>query len=143
MDRQLTFADSEFSLSDPGMEDALYEITSMRQFAGLSLDKPIPDQSTILKFRHLLEQHGLARRIFADAGYRWEEKRKELKDVDADWYIAECPGKLKALKKHPRINKVEIHTEYVKASIRAKVEHPFRITFAAKRPYTINGGWHS
>jgi len=66
MHRQLTFTDSEFSLSDPGMEDALYEITSMRQFAGLSLDKPIPDQSTILKFRHLLEQHGLARRIFDD-----------------------------------------------------------------------------
>lgn len=36
----------------------------MRLFAGLSLDKAIPDHSTILKFRHLLEQHGLARQIF-------------------------------------------------------------------------------
>ncbi len=42
-------------------------------------------------------------------------------------YIAEQPGKLKTLKKHPRINKVRIRTEYLKASIRAKVEHPFRI----------------
>jgi IS5 family transposase len=35
--------------------------------------------------------------------------------------------KLKSLKKHPRINKIKIRTEYLKASLRAKVEHPFRI----------------
>ncbi|GGO75968.1 hypothetical protein GCM10011348_02050 [Marinobacterium nitratireducens] len=56
-----------YNLSDPAMEDALYEIASMRLFAGLSLDKAIPDHSTILKFRHLLERHGLARQIFDDA----------------------------------------------------------------------------
>lgn len=212
-----------YNLSDPAMEDALYEIASMRLFAGLSLDKAIPDHTTILKFRHLLERHDLARQvfqevnqwlseagvllkegslvdatiieapsstknktgerdpemhqtkkgnqwhfgmkahigvdartglthsftttaanehdlnqadqllhgeeafIFADAGYRGAEKRDELKDVSADWYIAEQPGKLKILKKHPRINKVRIRTEYLKASIRAKVEHTFRI----------------
>jgi len=71
--------------------------------------------------------HGEEAFIFADAGYRGAEKRDELKDVSADWYIAEQPGKLKTLKKHPRINKVRIRTEYLKASIRAKVEHPFRI----------------
>ncbi|HBS6891121.1 TPA: transposase, partial [Klebsiella pneumoniae] len=53
--------------------------------------------------------------------------RDELKDVCADWHIAEQPGKLKSLKKHPRINKIKIRTEYLKASLRAKVEHPFRI----------------
>jgi hypothetical protein len=42
------------------MEDALYEIASMRLFAGLSLDKAIPDHTTILKFRHLLAQYCLA-----------------------------------------------------------------------------------
>ncbi|PSL11684.1 DDE family transposase, partial [Marinobacterium halophilum] len=71
--------------------------------------------------------HGEEAFIFADAGYRGAEKRDELKDVSADWYIAEQPGKLKSLKKHPRINKVRIRTEYLKASLRAKVEHPFRI----------------
>lgn len=55
-----------YSLSDPAMEDALYEIASMRLFAGLSLDRAIPDHSTILKFRHLLERHGLARQIFEE-----------------------------------------------------------------------------
>jgi IS5 family transposase len=63
----------------------------------------------------------------ADAGYRGAEKRDELQDVSANWYIAEQPVKLKILKKHPRINKIRIRTEYLKASIRAKVEHPFRI----------------
>jgi len=42
------------SLSDPAMEDALYEIASMLLFARLSLDKPIPDHTTVMNFRHLL-----------------------------------------------------------------------------------------
>jgi len=41
--------------------------------------------------------------------------------------IAEMPSKVRLLKKHPRINKQPIRTEYIKASIRAKVEHPFQI----------------
>ena len=44
-----------------------------------------------------------------------------------EWLIAERPGKVRALKKHPRKNKTAINIEYLKASIRAKVEHPFRI----------------
>lgn len=74
---------------------------------------------------HLL--HGEEKFIFADSGYRGAEKRKELEGVKADWHIAEIPSKVKALKQHPRINKVQLKTEYLKASIRAKVEHPFRI----------------
>jgi transposase, IS5 family len=54
-----------YGLSDPAMEEALYEIASMRRFAGLSLAKgAVPDETTILKFRHLLERHDLARQIF-------------------------------------------------------------------------------
>jgi IS5 family transposase len=49
-----------YALSDPAMEEALYEIASMRQFARLSLLEAIPDETTILNFRHLLERHGLA-----------------------------------------------------------------------------------
>src|SRR5664279_2471496 len=52
-----------FALSDPAMEEALYEITPMRVFAGLSLTKPIPDETTILDFRHLLETNELAPEI--------------------------------------------------------------------------------
>ncbi|MDX2424031.1 MAG: transposase, partial [Amphritea sp.] len=65
--------------------------------------------------------------ISADSGYRGAQKREELRDIKADWLIAEMPSKVRFLKKHPRINKQPIRTEYLKASIRAKVEHPFRI----------------
>jgi IS5 family transposase len=212
-----------YSLSDPAMEDALYDTPPMRSFAGLSLDGAIPDHTTIMNFRHLLEKHDLSRQIFAevsawlseagvlvregalldatiieapsstknksgkrdpemyqtkkgnqwhfgmkahigvdaktglthslittaahehdlkpvdqllhgeeafifaDSGYRGAEKRDELASVKADWHVAEMPSKVKELKKHLRINKVKLKTEYLKASIRAKVEHPFRI----------------
>lgn len=52
-----------FGLSDPAMEEALYEITPMRVFAGLTLNGPIPDETTILNFRHLLETNELAPEI--------------------------------------------------------------------------------
>jgi len=52
-----------FGLSDPAMEEALYEITPMRVFARLSLTEPIPDETTILNFRRLLEKNELAPEI--------------------------------------------------------------------------------
>ena len=59
------------------MEDMLYEIESVRRFAGLRLTGPLPDETTILNFRHLLERHGLGRGLFeeinahlAERGYR-------------------------------------------------------------------------
>lgn len=54
-----------FGLSDPAMEEALYEIASMRQFAGLSLTRPIPDETTILNFRRLLETYELGADILS------------------------------------------------------------------------------
>ena len=54
-----------FGLSDPAMEEALYEITPMRVFARLSLTEPIPDETTILNFRRLLERNDLAPEILA------------------------------------------------------------------------------
>ena len=212
-----------YALSDEAMEDALYEIASIRLFAHLSLDGSIPDRTTIMNFRHLLEKHKLARKILkavnrwlsdsgilmkqgtlvdatiieapsstknkdkqrdpemhqtkkgnqwfygmkahigvdaksgmthtfkttsanehdlnqlshllhgeeefvsGDSGYRGAEKREELKNTDVDWLIAERPGKVRSLKKQPRKNKRAIKIEFLKASIRAKVEHPFRI----------------
>ncbi len=61
-----------YNLSDGAMENALYEIASMRLFARLSLDIALPDRTTIMNFRHLLEQHQLARQLLntwlAEAG---------------------------------------------------------------------------
>ncbi len=53
-----------YNLSDPAMEDALYEIESMRQFAGLRLSGNLPDETTILNFRHFLEEHKFGKMIF-------------------------------------------------------------------------------
>lgn len=65
-----------YNLSDPAMEDALYEIESMRRFAGLSLSGALPDETTILKFRHLLEKHGLSQKLFE--GINGELRRQGL-----------------------------------------------------------------
>ncbi|EGU35074.1 IS5 family transposase [Vibrio scophthalmi] len=212
-----------YCLGDEATEDALYEIASMRQFARLSLDKAIPDRTTIMNFRHLLEKYKLTRKLFetvnqwlsdcgvmmtqgtlvdatiirapsstknknnerdpemhqtkkgnewyfgmkahigvdaksgithtlvttaanehdlnqlhnllhgeeefvsGDAGYQGAQNREELKDTDVEWLIAKRPGKIRVMKKHPRKNKTMINIEYLKASIRAKVEHPFRV----------------
>src|SRR5713101_5388613 len=54
------FLQQWFNLSDPGTEDALYESPVLRRFAGVDLGRaPVPDESTILQFRHLLEKHEL------------------------------------------------------------------------------------
>ncbi len=71
--------------------------------------------------------HGDETFVSADLGYRGVEKREETKDKKLDWLTAEIPSKGREWKKHPRINKKPINTEYIKASIRAKVEHLFRI----------------
>lgn len=55
-----------FGYSDPAMEEALYEVAPLRRFAGLSLTRgSVPDETTILNFRRLLERHELAPKLFA------------------------------------------------------------------------------
>jgi IS5 family transposase len=207
-----------YNLSDPAMEDMLYEVESVRRFVGLKLSGPLPDETTILKFRHLLEKHNLGTKLFAtinqhladndlmlkegtivdasiiaaptstknrdnardpemhqtkkgnewhfgmkmhigvdesygivhsftatpanvhditetarllqgdedcvwaDAGYQGVAKRPEHLDRDVDWQIAMRPGSRRQL--NPR--SVAGRAEKAKASVRAKVEHPFR-----------------
>ena len=55
-----------YNLSDPGMEDMLYEVESVRRFVGLRLSGPLPDETTILNFRHLLEEHELGAGLFEE-----------------------------------------------------------------------------
>ena len=75
-----------YNLSDPAMEDSLYEIKPMRRFAGLRISDPLPDETTLLKFRHLLEKHGLGNQLFNEIGKHLESKGLRLKEgtiVDA------------------------------------------------------------
>ena len=62
---RLHFLQHWFNLSDPGAEEALYDSLSMREFVGIDLGRePAPDETTILNFRHLLERHGLCKKLF-------------------------------------------------------------------------------
>ncbi len=63
---RIHFMQQWFTLSDPAMEEALHDVPLFRDFAGLGgWDDRLPDESTILRFRHVLEKHKLAERILA------------------------------------------------------------------------------
>ena len=75
---RIYFLQQWFNLSDPQAEDAVYDSESMRRFARVELgEEVVPDESTILRFRHLLEQRGLTKAIF-DAVGGWLEERRLL-----------------------------------------------------------------
>ncbi|MBT0569004.1 IS5 family transposase [Curvibacter sp. CHRR-16] len=215
-----------FGHSDPTMEEALHDIPLYREFAHLDAGiSRLPDESTILRFRHLLQEHGLGQQIlasvnaklidrglmlktgtvvdatliaapsstkndsgerdpemhqtkkgnqwhfgmkahigvdadsglvhtvpttaanahnitqahallhgeeevvFADSGYRGVHKREEIQDQhpEVDWLIAMTPSERKVMDKSKLVNALREQLEKLKASIRAKVEHPFRV----------------
>jgi len=70
--------------------------------------------------------HGDETDVFGDAGYQGVEKREENLEVPVVWHVAMRPGKRKALPKNPWGERME-WIEQAKASIRAKVEHPFHV----------------
>jgi len=73
---RIYFLQQWFNLSDPQAEDAIYDSESMRRFARVELsDDVVPDESTILRFRHLLEQHRLTKAIFDAVSGLLEERR--------------------------------------------------------------------
>jgi transposase, IS5 family len=219
---RIHFMQQWFGLSDPAMEEALHDVPLYREFAGLDAGATrMPDESTILRFRHLLEEnnlsiqllatinatlatkglmlkvgtvvdatliaapsstknssgerdpemhqvkkgnqwhfgmkahigvdadsglvhtvigtaanvndvtqghgllHGDETVVFADAGYQGAAKRPEATGVD--WHVAMRPGKRRALDKHSPWGDLLDKAEQLKASVRAKVEHPFRV----------------
>jgi IS5 family transposase len=96
-----------YTLSDPGAEEALYDIQSMRAFAGLELGRDaIPDETTILNFRHLLERHGLTKAIFTAVAEYLAAKGELLRGgtiVDATLIAASPSTKNKEHKRDPEM----------------------------------------
>jgi len=219
---RIHFMQQWFTLSDPAMEEAFFDTPLYREFAQLDAFARLPDESTILRFRHRLEKHKLAEKIlatvndilierglllkagtvvdatliaappstknkdktrdpdmhsskkgnqwyfgmkahigadadsglvhtvrgtsghvsdiaeantllhgqesvaFGDAGYQGVEKRPDAR-ADVTWYVAMRPGKRKALNLENPLDAITNRIEKCKASIRAKVEHPFRV----------------
>lgn len=75
---KIHFLQQWYNLSDPAMEEAIYDRNSFQQFLGIDLiSDRVPDESTILRFRHLLERHGLGKAIFEKIN-RLLEKRGVL-----------------------------------------------------------------
>ena len=220
---RIHFMQQWFALSDPAMEEALHDMPVFREFAGLEgWNERLPDESTILRFRHVLEKHKLAaqilqtvndllsakgmllksgtvvdatliaapsstknksgerdpemkqsrkgqqwyfgmkchigvdvesglvhtvkgtsgavndvieanslvrpsdREVFADAGYQGAGKRPDARN-DVIWHIAMRPGKRRTLDMAKPMDALTEQLERVKAGIRARVEHPFRV----------------
>ncbi len=72
---RIYFLQNWFSLSDPAVEEALYESLSMREFVGIDLGREgAPDETTVCKFRHLLEQNELGKRLFEEVGRHLQTK---------------------------------------------------------------------
>ena len=71
--------------------------------------------------------HGEESDVFADAGYQGVAKREETQGIEANWHVAMRPGKRRVLDKATPMGRVLDELEHVKARIRAKVEHPFRV----------------
>ena len=96
-----------YNLSDPGAEEALYDIQSMRAFAGLELSRDaIPDETTILNFRHLLERHDLTKAIFAAVAEHLAAKGELLRGgtiVDATLIAASPSTKNKEQRRDPEM----------------------------------------
>ena len=84
---RIYFMQQWYGLSDPAMEDALYDIESLRRFADIDIEADvIPDETTILNFRHLLEKHELTKKIFEKTQRYLTEKGLLLREgtiVDA------------------------------------------------------------
>lgn len=102
---RIYFLQQWYGLSDPGAEEALYDMHSMRDFAGLDLGRDaIPDATTILNFRHLLEKHALTEALFAEVSTFLEERALMLRGgtiMDATLIAASPSTKNKAGKRDP------------------------------------------
>jgi transposase, IS5 family len=108
---RIYFVQQWFDLSDPGAEDAIYDSESIRRFVGVELgEDTVPDETTILRFRRLLEKHGLTEAIFSEVRSLLEEKRLLLKSgtiVDATIIAAPSSTKNEAGKRDPEMRQTK------------------------------------
>ncbi len=103
-----------FGYSDPAMEEALYETTILRQFAGLSLER-IPDETTILNFRRLLEKHELAAGILGMINGYLGDRGLSLRQgtiVDATLINVPSSTKNKDGKRDPEMHQTKKGNQY-------------------------------
>jgi len=100
-----------YSLSDPAMEDALIEVPTMLRFAGIELVRDrIPDETTILAFRHLLEKHDLGQPIFETVKAHLKQRGMAMKQgtiIDASLISAPSSTKNKTGERDPEMHQTK------------------------------------
>lgn len=113
---RIYFLQQWFNLSDPAMEDALYDIESLRRFAGIELGQDeVPDETTILNFRHLLERHNLTKKLFGRVTAHLAAKKLLLRQgtiVDATIVSASRSKKNIAQQPDPEMSSTRKGTEW-------------------------------
>jgi IS5 family transposase len=102
------FLQQWYALSDPMAEEMLYDSEAMRRFAGIELgDDRIPDETTILNFRHLLEKHALTERLFVEVNKHFADQGITLRSgtlVDATIINAPSSTKNEAKARDPEMS---------------------------------------
>ena len=104
-----------YNLSDPGMEDMLYEVEPVRRFVGLRLSEALPDETTILHFRHLLEQHRLGEGLLAEINAHLASQGLRLRKgtvVDATIIAAPTSTKNRSGQRDPEMRQVKKGNQY-------------------------------
>ena len=104
-----------YNLSDPGMEDALYDVEPVRRFTGLKRAEPLPDETTILNFRHLLEEHELGEGLFDEINRHLASQGLRLREgtiVDATIIEAPSSTKNRAGKRDPEMHQTKKGNEW-------------------------------
>jgi IS5 family transposase len=113
---RIHFLQQWFGYSDPGMEEALYDIPVIRCFAGLdAFEDKLPDETTILRFRHLLERHALGEQIFAQVNALLCQKGLMMKRgtiVDATLISAPSSTKNADKKRAPEMSQARKGKQY-------------------------------
>ena len=105
---RIYFLQHWFNLSDPAVEEALYDVGSMRRFVGIDLGREgAPDETTVCKFRHLLEERGLGKRIFEEVGRHLQSQGLKVSSgtiVDATIICAPSSTKNSEGKRDPEMH---------------------------------------
>ena len=100
-----------YDLSDPAIEEALYDSAAMRRFVGIDLGRePVPDETTVCKFRHLIERHDLGKRLFERIGEYLQARGFRLSRgtiVDATIIAAPSSTKNQAKARDPQMHQTK------------------------------------
>jgi len=108
---RIYFLQQWFNLSDPAVEEALYDSVVMRQFVGIDLGRePVPDETTVCKFRHLLEGHGLGGKILEAVNLYLQSKGVKITTgtiVDATIIHAPSSTKNREQKRDPEMHQTK------------------------------------